>query len=41
MVKVAVVPLIVPPPIDVPPSRKVIVPVAPLEIAAVKVTLCP
>jgi hypothetical protein len=34
----AVVPLIVAVPIDVPPLRKVIVPVGPLEIVAVKVT---
>jgi hypothetical protein len=34
----AVVPLIVPVPIDVPPLRNVIVPVGPLEIVAVKVT---
>lgn len=37
----AVVPLIVPVPIDVPPSRNVTVPVGPLEIVAVKVTDAP
>ena len=35
---VALVPLLVPDPIDVPPSLNVIVPVRPFEIVAVRVT---
>jgi hypothetical protein len=41
VVNVAVVPLIVPVPIEALPSRNVIVPVGPLEIVAVNVTADP